>query len=164
MNKPSIPSSTGLVKVFFELEHDDHGYPPADVESVWATSLGGDLYRIENCSFFALGVSYHDVVRADRRRDGILWFDKIQEASGHSNLHVIVFEQSPDPRPFDERMRALQDNVVRLGCRFEGSHLAGLFSIDVPPGVSLASVILLLEQGEQAGLWGYQEASIAHIQ
>jgi hypothetical protein len=37
-------------------------------------------------------------------------------------------------------------------------------SIDVPPEVSLAPVTLLLEKGEQSGLWGYQEASIAHIQ
>ncbi len=55
------------VKVFFELQQDEDGYPPVTCESLWATPVGNGLYRFDNIPFFARGVAYEDVVSAVRR-------------------------------------------------------------------------------------------------
>ena len=129
----SSPAPRDRVKIFFELDIDEDGYPPATVESLWATSLGEGRFRLENTPFFVTGVSYLDVVRAHRSDDdGCLWFDRLVEISGHSTVRVVLFENSSDTRPIKERMQVLQDSVVRLGCSFEGSHLPNLVSsIDI---------------------------------
>jgi hypothetical protein len=35
-----------------------------DVETLWATTLGEDRYRLDNSPFFAYGVSWLDVIEA----------------------------------------------------------------------------------------------------
>ena len=49
-----------------------------------------------------------------------------------------------------------------LECSSELSYIPNLISIDVPPQVSPASVLAILDGGTSSGLWDYDEASIAH--
>jgi len=152
------------VRIFFKLQQDEDGYPPAVTESLWAISLGEGRFRLENTPFFVTGVSHSDVVRAHRGDDRRLWFDELAEASGHSTVRVVICENSPDTRPIKKRMQALQESVARLGCSFESSHLPNLVSIDIPPDVPLGPLTALLEAGHQGELWDYEEAAIAHTQ
>lgn len=41
-----------LVKIRFELEPDDDGWPPVGGESLWAFDLGHDRYRLDNTPWF----------------------------------------------------------------------------------------------------------------
>jgi hypothetical protein len=45
------------VKVLFQLEQDEDGYPPASVESLWALPKGEGLFQVDNIPFFATGVA-----------------------------------------------------------------------------------------------------------
>ncbi len=54
---PSEPDS----KVLFRIDNEDGS---SDVETLWATSLGPDRFRIENSPFYAYSVSWLDVVLA----------------------------------------------------------------------------------------------------
>jgi hypothetical protein len=51
-----------MVKIAFKLEQDEDGYPPAEVETVWAQEDNG-YYIIANVPFFAMGVSYELVCK-----------------------------------------------------------------------------------------------------
>ena len=150
------------VKVHFELVQDEDGYPPAAVESVWATALGQGRFRLDNIPFFVYGVSCFDIVLAQERDDGALWFDTLAEASGHSTIRVTIFRDSSDRRPRDERVEELRADLRKLGCDSERSHIPGLFSIDVPPEVPLRPVKETLERGKDKGFWDYEEATLAH--
>ena len=57
MTELSSPDS----KVLFRVPADDGS---AQVETLWATSLGNDQYRLENSPFYAYSVSWKDVVFA----------------------------------------------------------------------------------------------------
>ncbi len=48
-------------KVLFRVPNEDG---TAEVETLWATSLGDDKYQIDNSPFWAYGVSWEDVVFA----------------------------------------------------------------------------------------------------
>ncbi|MCY1075619.1 DUF4265 domain-containing protein [Archangium lansingense] len=147
--------SEQLVKVFFELQQDEDGYPPVTCESMWAKPVGDGLYRLGNIPFFARGVAYEDVVSAVRRDDGTLGFVEVVRPSGHSTLRVIIYEASEAP--------ALRHELEVLGCDTEQSHIPNLFAVDVPPAVSLEAVRRLLEAGIASERWEYEEACLPGV-
>ncbi|WP_375771809.1 DUF4265 domain-containing protein [Archangium gephyra] len=144
--------SEQLVKVFFELQQDEDGYPPVTCESMWATPVGDGLYRLGNIPFFARGVAYEDVVSAVQRDDGTRGFVEVVRPSGHSTLRIIVYEASEAP--------ALRHELEALGCDTELSHIPNLVAVDVPPAVSLDEIRRLLEMGTVSERWEFEEACL----
>ncbi|RYE02048.1 MAG: DUF4265 domain-containing protein [Sphingobacteriales bacterium] len=59
VNTPSSPNS----KVLFRVPEDDG---TAQVETLWATALGDDQYKLDSSPFYAYSVSWEDIVRATR--------------------------------------------------------------------------------------------------
>ncbi len=143
--------SKGRVKVSFRLERDKDGYPPADWEDLWAEQLSDTTCRLDNVPFFARGVACGDLVRVERSGNR-LNFCEVIGTQGHSTLRVIVFDVKLVPN--------LRDQVARMGCATELSHIDGLLSIDVPPHVDLQPVVEMLARGEADGTWEYEEAAL----
>src|SRR5688572_22698495 len=56
-----MPEREPSTKVLFRVRNEDGS---ADVETLWATSLGADNYKLDNSPFYAYGVSWEDVVHA----------------------------------------------------------------------------------------------------
>ena len=105
-----------------------------DVETPWAVSLGGNLYRIDNTPFFAYRISAGDVVEASAGADGFLFFERVVRKSGHRTVRVMLPESAEvEPGP------TLLADIKRLGCTYEGAYNK-LICIDVPPAVSLEAV------------------------
>lgn len=155
----SNDASDKRVKIVFDLERDDDGYPPADFELLWAKPLGEDRYELDNSPFYVRGSSVGDVVLAYADAKGRLRYSRTTQPSLHTTLRVIVFQSSPDPRPLQERVEELRKRLKGLGCSSELSHLPGLIAVDVPPGASNDALIDLLADGESSGLWEYEEAA-----
>jgi len=115
------------------------------VETLWAERVGPDRYRLDNSPFWAYGLSWRDVVEAHPDENGQLAFTRVVEKSGHRTVRVI-FEPGIDQ---NAEGQAIIDELVRLGCTYEGMH-PGYLAIDIPPGVELAKVAgYLTEQGAQ---------------
>jgi len=137
--------SENLVKIFFELQQDEEGYPPVTCESVWATPVAQGLYRLGNIPFFARGVAYEDVVSAVRMDDGTLGFVEVVRPSGHSTLRVIAYEESDAP--------VLRHKLEEIGCDTEQSHIPNLFAVDVPSSVSLYGEVMSQERWMNPETW-----------
>jgi uncharacterized protein DUF4265 len=74
-------------KVLFRVPNEDG---TAEVETLWAVDLGNDEYKLDNCPFFAYGVSLHDVVYAPIDVDeGRAVFQRILIKSGNRTIRVI---------------------------------------------------------------------------
>lgn len=115
------------------------------VETLWAERVGPDRYRLDNSPFWAYGLSWRDVVEAHPDENGQLAFTRVVEKSGHRTVRVI-FEPGIDQ---NAEGQAIIDELVRLGCTYEGMH-PGYLAIDIPPGVELAKEAgYLTEQGAQ---------------
>jgi hypothetical protein len=160
------PESRGKdhVKVHFDLVRDEGGYPPVSSEMIWAIPFGESRFCLDNIPFFVYGVSCFDIVLARQEASGQLKYDRLIEPSGHSTIRVIVYDQPADPRPLNERVSVLRKNFRELGCASELSHMPSLISIDIPPEVALVKAKFILDNGEKQGLWGYEEATVAHAQ
>ena len=117
-------------------------------ETVWATPLGENLYRIDNTPFFADNISYHDVVFAIGH-EGYLLFKSVRQRSGHSTYRVM-----PAKEVSVEAVTTYLETLKELGCTcgvFKSHHL----SLNVPAGLA-AQADILLNVGEEEGILIYE--------
>lgn len=144
---------TDLVRIHFELEQDDDGYPPVSVESVWArpTSEG---YEIDSIPFFVRCAGPEDVV-VTREQEGGLWFDRVVRESSNSLLRVVVFK--------DGVHESLRSELTSLGCASEWIEQYALVAVHVPSNVSIADVRRVLDAGCEREDWDYEEAILGPV-
>lgn len=123
------------------------------VETLWAESVGPDLYRVDNCPFFQYGVSWNDVVMAPLGHDGRATFRRVHRKSGHRTVRVLT--------PTDRDKTELLCEIHRMGCGYEGA-FSKLVAIDVPPNVDLGAVCeCLTNEGWQ---WEHADPPVACVQ
>ena len=102
---------------------------PKRAEMVFADPLGGDRYRLRSIPFLADGLALGDVVEAPA---GIV--ARVVEPSGHRTVRLRM-KWHPTPEEFAPLWKPL----AALGCVCESSS-AGLFAVDVPPGIDDAAL------------------------
>lgn len=129
---------------------DDNG--DCQIESVWATKEG-EYYRINNIPFLAENIGLNDLVKAEQNH-GALYFKELIEASGHTAIQVIFFDET--------KIKSTCERLESIDCTWEGSHLKTLFSVDIPKDVNYTLVKEFLDKGKEAGFWDYKEACLAH--
>lgn len=129
MTEPSSSDS----KVLFRVPEDDGS---AQVETLWATSLGNDEYRLDNSPFYAYSVSWEDVVFAPfDATEEFATFQRVLKKSGNRTVRVIFDPPVQDGNESDQMLQGL----VNLGCSYEGAN-RGYMSINIPATVDLSAV------------------------
>jgi hypothetical protein len=147
-------SSRPNAKVLFRVVNDDGS---ADVETMWATHLGADDYKLDNSPFYAYGVSWEDVVSAPFNADeGFPTFTRVVSKSGNRTVRVIF---TAAIETGDDSDRVLQ-GLVTLGCSYEGANRK-YFSVNVPPDVDLDVVRTYLI--EQKVTWEHADPTYATL-
>ncbi|HEY2444879.1 MAG TPA: DUF4265 domain-containing protein [Rhizomicrobium sp.] len=149
--------NSDLVKIQFQLNSTDwHGFSN---ETLWAKALGlvteSNAFQLENSPFYCKGVSYLDVIRAVDH-DGMFEFAGVIARSGHSTYRILFDRE-------DDTLRAWWKKLQEIGCTYEGGDFRGkkLFSIDVPPTTNIDLVYSILEKGEAAKIWVFEEGHFA---
>jgi hypothetical protein len=62
----------------------------AQVETLWATALGNDEYKLDNSPFYAYSISWKDTVCAPvDESEGLPTFIRVVKKSGHRTIRVI---------------------------------------------------------------------------
>ena len=90
-------------------------------------------------------------------RNGQLYVIGIIEESGHSTIRIVFFDKTI--------IQQTENELIRLGCDFEGSDNPNLIAIDIPPEVNYKETIKsYLDQGKNADLWDYEEVCLASKQ
>jgi hypothetical protein len=144
-------SSSEWVKIRFPLPEEDQAGGVL-AETLWAVSLGGGRYRLENIPFYIYGVSAEDVVSAENV-DGFLEFREVVSPSGHSTYRVFPRDPLPPPDVIEERLAALR----ALGTSSERGKR--LITLDVPPDADIDAIYRVFEYGDDVEkLWSMEEA------
>ncbi|WP_043476713.1 DUF4265 domain-containing protein [Kitasatospora sp. MBT66] len=84
--------SDAHVKVYFRMEVDEDGWPPASVESLWAVDLGDGTVRLDNTPWFVRGVASGDVIRVSVDDEGLRWAGETVQASENCTIRLIVLK------------------------------------------------------------------------
>ncbi|MBO9706653.1 MAG: DUF4265 domain-containing protein [Caulobacter sp.] len=122
-------------------------------ENMHAKHVSGDVYELDNSPFYVFDISAGDVFSVNEV-DGRILFNKIESRGGHSTYRVKM--------PFGaghDKFEALWGELSEIGCSYEGSGKGDrlLYSIDVPPGVSVDKVYEILGKNEELNLWEFEE-------
>lgn len=142
-------------KVLIEL--DPAAWHGCATERVWAEKVGRDRYRVLNIPIFADGSSFLDVVVARPNADGALVLSAVSLRGGHSTYRV--FPKVPLER---DEFRNSWAALERLGCRYEEGLRGKLLAVDVPSAADIYEVYGLLQKGEDAGVWEFEEGHCGH--
>lgn len=122
-------------------------------ETLWATPVGSCTYRLENSPFFAKGFSYLDIVSAEfDPSEGFPVVQSVLESSGRSTYAIAVIAGMKSNDKFVKYWQPLE----AIGCTFEGAD-SQLLSVDVPASTNVAEAFRLMQLGEDAGVWYFQE-------
>jgi len=117
-------------KVLFRVPDEEGG---AEVETLWATHLESDNYRLDNSPFYAYGVSWEDVVSAPfNPEEGFPTFERVVSKSGNRTIRVIF----KTPIETGNESEQLLHGLIALGCDYEGANRKYI-SVNIPPGVDL---------------------------
>ena len=137
MSEPATPDS----KVLFRVEEDDGS---AQVETLWATNLGNDRYKLDNSPFYAYSVSWEDIVYAPVDRDEERpTFERVISKSGNRTVRVVFNSPAEKGNASGDILQAL----VTLGCSYEGANKTYV-AINIPPDVKLEAVrTFLIDSG-----------------
>jgi hypothetical protein len=140
-------SNEGLEKVHIDLPN----HWAIGGESLWATPLGNDLYRIENVPFFAYGLNFLDVVLATADSEELKpEVRKVISASGHRTYRVM-FPAEVNREKQIELLETLEQYEASFE-RADGNNVA----IDIKPTGDHISIYDLLDSYEEKGLLSFE--------
>ncbi|QHJ01045.1 DUF4265 domain-containing protein [Xylophilus rhododendri] len=147
---------TKLVKVLLEVAPAD--WHSVSTETLWASPMGDHLYQLKNSPFFTKGFSYLDIVRAEFSDDaGFLVVKEVVGKSGHSTYAIWIANGIEGNADFSMHWQSLE----KAGCTYEGAH-GQLISVDVPASADVVEAFRLMQAGEDAGVWHFQEQNYEH--
>jgi hypothetical protein len=145
-----------LAKVLIRVKPAD--WHTVGSETLWATPVGPSAYRLENSPFYAKGFSYLDVVLAEYDAgEGFPVAQRVLQCSGRSTYALWVIAGVESNGEFAKYWQPIEE----LGCTFEGAR-SKLLSVDVPASTDVAEAFRLMQLGEDAGVWYFQEQNYAH--
>lgn len=121
-----------------------------DGESLWAVSLGEDLYEIRNTPFHAYAINWGDVVRAPTDSDQIPQVQEVVKPSGHQTFRVL-FNAELDHQTQDSILSSLET----LDLSWEGCD-DRFVALDVPPGANYDAVYDKLCEFQTNNLLGFE--------
>jgi hypothetical protein len=140
-------AADGLTKIRVELPN----HPNVGGESMWALTVGEDVYELRNVPFHAYDLNFLDVVEA--RAEGPEMRPTVRRVvrrSGHQTLRCCFNESA-----LQEERLPLMMGLRALGATFEGAS-GSYFAIDVEPGGDYLAVREQLRAWEEQGLLSYE--------
>jgi hypothetical protein len=135
------------VKVLFRLERDSRGWPPVDIEGMWAKKVGDNQYVLDNTPFYARGIAIGDVV-STVAIDGDLYFRKVLREGGHGTIRILLKNEA--------QLEALAARLESFRCEFEVAP-PRLVAVDVLPETAVAALLEYLAAEQAASRLGYEE-------
>ena len=121
-------------------------------ETVWAKPLENGLYQIDNIPFYAPNLSNKDIIAVEND-EGVLYFDDLIEASGHSTVQIIFFD--------DSKSKDLLKKLEEIGCKWEGMKEQPYYTVDIPLDVDYNTVKDILNKETEIGILDYKESCLA---
>ena len=150
-----MDEDSGLVKVIFELEIEEDGFPPIGTESLNAVRISEDSARLDNTPFFAGSVALGDVARcAKTSRPGIYRYEELLIAGGSKAISVIILDQD------------CKESISRFldahGCFHEYGDFGRfrMFAVEVDSSTDYGPISKYLDEQEKNGRISYAELCI----
>lgn len=120
-------------------------------ESLWAESLGNNLYKIDNVPFYAYGLNYQDIVRATADSEELKpEIKELVTASGHRTIRLYF---NSDINKTNQE--AILDSMTNLGVSYERANQVYI-ALDLETNGDYDYVLDKLDEFEEQGILEYE--------
>ena len=140
-------------RIRFDLEADEDGHPPVGAEYVWCSSTPQGTYVVDNIPFYVRDVSLGDEITTDLA-NGEESFKAVVRKSANTTVRVFVKDL--------ENIQRYREELNRLGCVTELSHIPGMFSVSMPPEAKVAEALAMLDSAYESKELGFEESSVRY--
>ena len=134
-------------KICFQLEIDEDGYPPFDVESLWVSTIDKGVGIIDNIPFFVKGIALGDRVTFDDDFN----FVAVEVPANNTTIRVYC--------PSWEKEVDIKNILKEENCSWELSHLPSLIAINVPNDSLEKVQSCLFERSDIEPLFAFENAT-----
>lgn len=134
-------------KIYFQLEMDEDGYPPFDVESLWVSTIDKGVGIIDNIPFFVKGIALGDRVAFDDDFN----FVAVEVPANNTTIRVYC--------PSWEKEVDIKNILKEENCSWELSHLPSLIAINVPNNHLEKVQSCLFERSDIEPLFEFENAT-----
>jgi hypothetical protein len=153
-NQHEPPTQSGVELVRITIPLSASAWHPYTEEFIWASKVEGGKFRIENIPFFALSLSYHDVVEAQDKSGELNILDVFQR-SGNSTFRCYMRKDRTD-----EDFRRCFKSLEKLGCTYERS--PAVYALNIPSASDYWIAYAGLQEGELTKIWDFEEGHRGH--
>lgn len=123
----------------------------AEVEEVWALRREDGTFEIESIPFRSYETAVGDIVKAEEVGGNFFFTERVKR-SGNSVIRI----SADDPADLTD----IRADLLALGC---DSEICGaVVAVNVPADVSYAPIARLLDEGDRAKRWSFEEANLSH--
>lgn len=141
-----------LTKIIYYVPEGEEA--EGESESLWAYSLGNQLYELQNIPFFAEHLSVEDIVRCKETDDDLPVIEELVKRSGNRTLRVIFKDETPDNICIDI-MKELRKHEI-----FSEKVSHKRFMFNIPPTSDYRWAQKFLSDKDDEGLlWVYEQES-----
>jgi len=117
-----------VIKLGFSTQSVE-GWPPFEIEYIWLSQLGDDLYRVENTPFFVKGLCYEDELYLFYNEENFVVSWSIKNHSLNSTVWMMELKKNA--------AKKIVTKLRSLGCNIEEGIPRGYYSICIPNTISI---------------------------
>lgn len=121
-------------------------------EIIWVVKTDGNSYKVDNIPFYAPNLALGDIISVENDQ-GVLYFDDLIEASGHSTIQIIFFDSKQSEKVINR--------LEQLGCQWESMKGQPYFAVDVPADVDYSKIKKFLDIQFENKVLDYKEACLS---
>lgn len=141
-----------FVKVHFELEIIEDGFPPISVETLNATLVRGNTLKLDNTPFFATSVAIGDILNCKKNENsGKYQFINVIEESGKKAISIIFIDSDCEEDIFQY--------FKSKGCFCEYGEFKdfNMLAVCIDETLDYNTLTPYLDEKQEAGLISYAE-------
>ncbi|MCT3735615.1 DUF4265 domain-containing protein [Elizabethkingia anophelis] len=138
-------------KVFFVQKTGEEEF---ETESLWCI-VDGDNFIVDNIPFIAKRVSLGDTIKVEFDEDDKqYYFDDFIASSGNTTVR-IYFKNS-------NNIETVRNWLTENQCESEVLQARKIVAINIPKEVDYSPIKKYLDNGEDIGIWTYEESCLEH--
>lgn len=122
------------------------------IETLWAYSLGNQLYELQNMPFFAVHLNIDDIVFCDESADSLPIINRLIKWSGNRTLRVAFTDEATDEKCVDIIWELTKRNILHEIATYKGY----MFTVESKNDYEWA-LNFLKEKEEEGLLWLYEQ-------
>lgn len=141
------------VRINFNLEMGEDGYPPVATERLWALPLANGNFEIDNIPFYVMKISSGDEVSA-ANEGAELFFRGLVTPSGNSTFRLLL----TDPKSSE----VVRKYLTKIHCNSEFNQHVGVIAVEIPHNVDIHPFLEYIVTSQERGELDIEESALRH--